>query len=571
MKRLSIFTLILGLTAFAAAADTTAILGGGICINEILVDPNGTVNNFDTDGNGVNDDQEDEFIELYNLSGSSIDISGWELWDSAPAGFPAGSPWFTFPASTIVPADGYVYVLYNLQAGGSLGANGFNAAGSSATNGVFANGAGDNVVLRNPIANEYVHIKFHNIAATDPNTWTGFPPAQTRVGPIEDFLTTRHDGESYVRVPDGGDTVARHSQVALGGTLATPGSALIVIPEDPNIQMPSSLNFGFVPVSDTKTLTFNITNSPASTANLNISAINGVSGQIAGYTILTAMPINGLIPGAVTTISVQVSTPPTDNPTFDAVFEVVSNDPGAVPNQISFTTNAASFTAVNDVATARIVPDTAGIRITGAVTLSTDPNAFGGATIGGVPHRIYPVQDATGGILLLEPESALVFGPALDAGSVITGVAGEKERFAAGSGGTFLEEIFVYDYITQVDGGAELTPQSVTLAQFATDPTGDTFESELVQITGVSTSSTGNWAAGTNYEFTDGTSLIIDFRLESARSALVGTPLPVGSVSLVGIGDNFGVADPDPDATFAPMHPADLMAGAPAKNWNLFE
>lgn len=48
------------------------MLLGGIVINEIIVDPNGA-SNFDTDGNGIADD-EDEYVELFNASASAVDI-----------------------------------------------------------------------------------------------------------------------------------------------------------------------------------------------------------------------------------------------------------------------------------------------------------------------------------------------------------------------------------------------------------------------------------------------------------------------------------------------------------------
>ena len=85
------------------AAPTTNILDGGIAINEILIDPNGS-NNYDTDGNGTADTC-DEFIELYNVSGSTIDISGFQLWDDG------SDNWFTFPASTTLGAGNYAVVV----------------------------------------------------------------------------------------------------------------------------------------------------------------------------------------------------------------------------------------------------------------------------------------------------------------------------------------------------------------------------------------------------------------------------------------------------------------------------
>jgi hypothetical protein len=69
--------LLLPVTSVRAAASPDT-LRGGIVINEVLIDPNSSTLNFDTDGNGTAE-TEDEFIEIYNLSGSAIDIGGLEL------------------------------------------------------------------------------------------------------------------------------------------------------------------------------------------------------------------------------------------------------------------------------------------------------------------------------------------------------------------------------------------------------------------------------------------------------------------------------------------------------------
>ena len=65
-------------------------LRGGIVINEILVDPNGSIN-FDTDNDGAAFET-DEYVELYNASGGPINIGGLQLWDQGLGN------WFTFPA-----------------------------------------------------------------------------------------------------------------------------------------------------------------------------------------------------------------------------------------------------------------------------------------------------------------------------------------------------------------------------------------------------------------------------------------------------------------------------------------
>lgn len=178
------------------------LLLGGIAINEILVDPNGAIN-FDTDGNGTAGDT-DEFVELVNLSGSSIDISGVQLWDGGVG------KWFTFPSGTILQSGAHAMVMTGLQPGGSFpsGAPGdlfFSAGRGSA----LINNGGDNVVVYAPGSNEYIIARFNGDPMDNPTLggggYSGFPSTATQSGPGENFGYDT-DGQSLQRAPDGSST-----------------------------------------------------------------------------------------------------------------------------------------------------------------------------------------------------------------------------------------------------------------------------------------------------------------------------------------------------------------------------
>jgi hypothetical protein len=210
-------------TTLIFAADTAGVLGGGVCINEVLIDPNGTYS-FDTDSNGTADTL-DEFVELYNLSGSDIDISGWQLWDDGVGN------WFTFPGSVdggtiVLSAGAYAVVVCGVQAGGTLpvmtNPNSL-IFDAGRTTGVITN-LGDNIVLHDPGADEYIQLLFNADGVDIPEVdyvGDGFSATATRVGSIEDFGSDT-DGKSLTRYPAGDTAVYVHDAIPGVTAFASP-------------------------------------------------------------------------------------------------------------------------------------------------------------------------------------------------------------------------------------------------------------------------------------------------------------------------------------------------------------
>ncbi len=182
---------------------------GGIAINEVLVDPNGA-NNYDTDGNGTAGNT-DEFVELVNLSGSDINISGLELWDMGRGN------WFTFPSGTILQSGAHAMVMTGVQAGGSLPTGNpgdlfFDAGLGTAV----INNGGDNIVVYDPGSDQYIAATFNGDPLDNPPTdYAGFSATATLSGLSEDFGTDM-DGFSIQRAPDG-------SSVFVNNVTPTPG------------------------------------------------------------------------------------------------------------------------------------------------------------------------------------------------------------------------------------------------------------------------------------------------------------------------------------------------------------
>lgn len=227
------------MTAFAVAgiqaANTTAVLGGGVCINEILPDPAGFLYTHDTDGNGTAVEEE-EFIELYNTSASAVDISGWQLWHNF------FGLWFTFPGAvdsgtTMLPAGAVAVVVTDIDTANGGAAPAVDPPGSlvfDANHGavVWAN-AGDAVIIldHGPYPYEYIHAVYNGRSTAAPpsplglvNQYPGFPTSSSvRIGSVTEFGTDV-DGRSMARVPDGDDAIDNDltDNTAFGLT-ATPG------------------------------------------------------------------------------------------------------------------------------------------------------------------------------------------------------------------------------------------------------------------------------------------------------------------------------------------------------------
>ncbi len=109
--------------------------GTGWVVNEINADPDAT--NGDANGDGTVNTSEDEFVEIVNVSGADMDISGWTLADGY-------SVRHVFPAGTVVP-DGCSVVVFG--GGTLLGYFGGSVAQTASTGALGLNNSGDTITL----------------------------------------------------------------------------------------------------------------------------------------------------------------------------------------------------------------------------------------------------------------------------------------------------------------------------------------------------------------------------------------------------------------------------------------
>lgn len=232
-----LFALLL-LTLFITAVQAAPVpqnrrLGGGVVINEFLSDPSDgsdtacnstepSAPGFDTNGNSCVE-QEDEYVELYNMSDESIDIGGWSLWTKGE------DAWYTFTVGTQIQAYGYVVVSIDWVKGqpGESGMINGSPVFSADKDRVLGN-SGDNIVLLDPDLNQYIQIYYTGESATqtqsiDEPTVSGyknFPINAIRLGSAENFGIA-DDTIARVRRFAGDTEIVNHDD--LDGKKGNPG------------------------------------------------------------------------------------------------------------------------------------------------------------------------------------------------------------------------------------------------------------------------------------------------------------------------------------------------------------
>ncbi len=155
--------------------------------NEIHADPAADISG-DANGDGIRDATDDEFLEIYNKTGTEIDISGWTLSDAV-------GPQHVFPAGTVVPDQCAIVVFGGGTPTGEFG----NAVVQTASTGTLRlNNTGDDLTL------------------TD---------GSGMVIDMASYGAEGGDNQSLTRSPDITGPFEKHAAVS-GGALFSPGTRL---------------------------------------------------------------------------------------------------------------------------------------------------------------------------------------------------------------------------------------------------------------------------------------------------------------------------------------------------------
>ena len=163
----------------------------GFVLNEVLYDPPSS-NSGDANGDGIRDANDDEFVELVNNSVTSLDISGYKIYDADRLAINTAN--HEFPSNTILNPGQAVIVFGGGIPTGDFGGSLVFAASDQVLN---LNNSGDVLTVKN----NYDSVLFS----------------------FDITLLSNNPNESYTRFPDLYGSYTQHDSASTG-TLYSPGT-----------------------------------------------------------------------------------------------------------------------------------------------------------------------------------------------------------------------------------------------------------------------------------------------------------------------------------------------------------
>ena len=162
-----------------------------LLLNEVLYDPSNSGLDGDANGDGEYVHNEDEFVELVNVSNSNLDISGYEFYDNT--NLISGMPNHVVPPGTILPSMKAYVVFGGGIPTGDFGGAIVHTASASVLN---LNNSSDTLTIKNDIGETIIVFDVEALS-NNPN-------------------------ESYSRLPDICGDFVQHNSTSLG--LFSPGT-----------------------------------------------------------------------------------------------------------------------------------------------------------------------------------------------------------------------------------------------------------------------------------------------------------------------------------------------------------
>ena len=162
-----------------------------LLLNEVLYDPSNSGLDGDANGDGEYVHNDDEFVELVNVSNYNLDISGYEFYDNA--NLMSGMPNHIVPPGTVLPPMKAYVVFGGGNPTGDFGGAIVHTASASVLN---LNNSSDTLTIKNDIGETIIVFDVEALS-NNPN-------------------------ESYSRIPDICGDFVQHNSTSLG--LFSPGT-----------------------------------------------------------------------------------------------------------------------------------------------------------------------------------------------------------------------------------------------------------------------------------------------------------------------------------------------------------
>lgn len=450
-----------------------------------------------------------KFLEIYNGTGTAVDLSNYSI-ELYANGAATASNTQTFTAGTMIAA-GDVYVLRN--SGAALTAI-LNASDISSS---VCNFNGDDAIALKKLGSV---IDVIGDIGTDPGS--SWPVAGTTVGTVDHTLIRKLSvcSPNPVNLSSFGTDATNSEWIvyAVDGELGQLGS-YSGCSSTPSISISSPSNSTtFNPLTTSVDISFAINN---------FNVANGTGDGHIHYTI------NG------GTVVMQYNTNPivvpvTAGNTYTVTIELVNNShqPLSPAVGVTVTFTVASFVTVADLAALRadVVANGAGRYY----QLSSNPVVTYTRT---TRNQKY-IQDTSGGILIDDNTTAPgVITTTVTAGDAISGLKGQSVLYSG------LLQITPIANVTVASSGNTVTPQVVTIADLNGAVTAATYESELVQINGVTFDTTtadfpASTAAAANINLTSGSD-VLTFRTAFSEANYMGTAKPTGPTNIIALVGRF--------------------------------
>jgi hypothetical protein len=464
-----------------------------------------------------------DFIELFNRGTSPQDLTGWSVQYSSAT----GTSWFVtrLPNFTLQPGK---YFLIQQAAGSNnitalptpdlnaltCGCT-YNTAATPAviTTGIAMNGTNGKVILVNSTVAETTA----NPTGSQIIDKMGFGTADGYEGTTAVAALT--NSTAAIRLNRGcKDDNLNNSDFSTGTPTPRNSSTAAYSCTAPSLSLLSPANNTvFNPLTSSVNISFEINN---------FNVANGSTGN--GHIKYSINSGTAIMKYDTTPIAIPV----TSGNSYTVAIELVNNSNQSLSPAVgvTLTFSVASFITVANLAALRadVITNGAGRYY----QLSSNPVVTYTRT---ARNQKY-IQDTSGGILIDDNVTAPgVITTSLSAGDAISGLKGQASLFNG-----LLQLLPIADVI-RVTSNNSITPQVVTIAELnnATAILAGTYESELVQINGVTFDTTtptfpASTATAANINLTIGSD-VLTFRTAFSEANYMGTAKPTGSTNIIAL------------------------------------